>query len=212
MPAGDWLFPAIWLLPAKGVYGGWPMSGEIDLVEVRGNRRLFSGSTNVGSEQMGSTLHFGPSSAFNGWRTAHFAKNEHDPSYSDDFHTYMMIWTPEYLEFRVDNELVGRISVYDGFWKRGNFGSSGLPDPWINGTIAEPFDQEFYIVINLAVGGTNYFSDSFKNEGSGKPWLNTSPTPIRDFLNAKEKWLATWDYNNSDDSHLQVDFVRVWAL
>lgn len=56
MPAGDWLWPAIWLLPQKSVYGTWPRSGEIDMAEARGNRRLFDGNTNVGVEQVGSTL------------------------------------------------------------------------------------------------------------------------------------------------------------
>lgn len=40
LPQGDWLWPAIWMLPegndtsttqGTGVYGGWPASGEIDV-------------------------------------------------------------------------------------------------------------------------------------------------------------------------------------
>ncbi|KXN69864.1 glycoside hydrolase family 16 protein, partial [Conidiobolus coronatus NRRL 28638] len=37
LPRGDWIWPAIWLLPTDHNYGGWPVSGEIDLVESRGN-------------------------------------------------------------------------------------------------------------------------------------------------------------------------------
>lgn len=37
MPTGDWLWPAIWFLPKHNEYGNWPLSGEIDLVESRGN-------------------------------------------------------------------------------------------------------------------------------------------------------------------------------
>ncbi len=44
----------------SSVYGGWPASGEIDLLEQRSNRQLYSGNTNVGVEQAGSTMHFGP--------------------------------------------------------------------------------------------------------------------------------------------------------
>lgn len=58
---GDWLWPAIWMMPRNSVYGGWPRSGEIDLVESRGNRQLYSGNTHVGTQQIGSTMHFGPS-------------------------------------------------------------------------------------------------------------------------------------------------------
>lgn len=31
LPTGDWLWPAIWMLPKNNTYGGWPLSGEIDV-------------------------------------------------------------------------------------------------------------------------------------------------------------------------------------
>jgi beta-glucanase (GH16 family) len=37
MPTGDWLWPAMWMLPRDNVYGPWPLSGEIDMVESRRN-------------------------------------------------------------------------------------------------------------------------------------------------------------------------------
>ena len=37
LPKGDWLWPAIWMLPAHNEYGQWPASGEIDIMESRGN-------------------------------------------------------------------------------------------------------------------------------------------------------------------------------
>ena len=37
LPRGDWLWPAIWMLPVRNDYGPWPMSGEIDIMEARGN-------------------------------------------------------------------------------------------------------------------------------------------------------------------------------
>lgn len=36
-PSGDWLWPAIWMLPVNDTYGPWPKSGEIDIAESRGN-------------------------------------------------------------------------------------------------------------------------------------------------------------------------------
>ena len=37
LPKGDWIWPAIWMLPTDQVYGSWPASGEIDIMESRGN-------------------------------------------------------------------------------------------------------------------------------------------------------------------------------
>ena len=31
IPQGDWLWPAIWMLPENTTYGAWPLSGEIDV-------------------------------------------------------------------------------------------------------------------------------------------------------------------------------------
>ncbi len=35
-PIGQGLWPAIWMMPSEKIYGGWPFSGEIDLMEYRG--------------------------------------------------------------------------------------------------------------------------------------------------------------------------------
>ncbi|KAJ7262548.1 concanavalin A-like lectin/glucanase domain-containing protein [Mycena rebaudengoi] len=37
LPTGDWPWPALWMLPVEDVYGGRPLSGEIDIMEARGN-------------------------------------------------------------------------------------------------------------------------------------------------------------------------------
>lgn len=64
LPAGDWLWPAIWMLPKDNVYGDWPRSGEIDIMESRGNNHTYSqGGNNIAS----STLHFGPDTSNDGW-------------------------------------------------------------------------------------------------------------------------------------------------
>jgi beta-glucanase (GH16 family) len=40
LPRGDWIWPAVWLLPEDDAYGRWPASGEIDMLESRGNRYM----------------------------------------------------------------------------------------------------------------------------------------------------------------------------
>lgn len=56
LPKGDWLWPAIWMMPRDSVYGTWPLSGEIDIMESRGNARGYKGN---GREMYMSTLHWG---------------------------------------------------------------------------------------------------------------------------------------------------------
>jgi beta-glucanase (GH16 family) len=46
------LSTAIWMMPQNNKYGGWPMSGEIDIMESRGNRNLEENGKNIGVEQV----------------------------------------------------------------------------------------------------------------------------------------------------------------
>lgn len=95
MPSGDWLWPAIWFLPKHNSYGSWPSSGEIDLVESRGNRDLMQGGVHIGVEQMTSSLQYGPYPQQNAWKTTHFARNTAQGNgFNKDFHRYQMEWTP----------------------------------------------------------------------------------------------------------------------
>ncbi|XP_055608297.1 beta-1,3-glucan-binding protein-like [Uranotaenia lowii] len=218
LPAGDWLWPALWLLPKLNQYGTWPISGEIDVMESRGNLNYSTPSgVQVGVEQIESTLHFGPTAQSNAWKTSTAAKHtERYNGFNKDFHLYQLEWTPEYMSFSIDGEQ--HLFVDGNFWERGNFEETapGEDNPWKSGGKMAPFDEEFYITMNLAIGGTNgFFPDPpVLNNGKPKPWLNSSPTPVKDFWEAKDEWLPTWklDENNSKEASLQVDYVRVWAL
>lgn len=55
IPRGNWLWPAIWMMPTDSVYGVWPRSGEMDIMEARGNGVDYPGGRNV----FYSTLHWG---------------------------------------------------------------------------------------------------------------------------------------------------------
>jgi hypothetical protein len=67
--------------------------------------------------------------------------------------------------------IIVEIFAGSGFWNRyPKFATSGLANPWVNGSNFAPFDQEFYIIMNLAVGGVNFFSDTYVNAGNPKPW------------------------------------------
>ncbi|CAH1155650.1 unnamed protein product [Phaedon cochleariae] len=211
LPSGDWLWPALWMLPRWNQYSTWPASGEIDIMESRGNKQLTDeAGTNIGTQQVGSTLHWGPNPSYNRYYLTHFSKNI-ESGFDADFHKYQLEWTKNNLTFSIDDERIGTITPpAGGFWEMGGLGDTGLDNPWKRNSKMAPFDQEFYIVFNLAVGGTGYFPDNIKNPG-GKPWKNTSPKAATDFWEGKDQWLPTWDLK-TDNSHLKVDYVKVWAI
>ena len=62
------------------------------------------------------------------------------------------------------------VPINQSFWEFGNWSGRDLDNPWIKGGQNAPFDQEFYLIINLAAGGTNgYFPDNLGN----KTWSNS---------------------------------------
>jgi beta-glucanase (GH16 family) len=60
LPLGDWLWPAIWMMPVNNTYGAWPESGEIDIMESRGNSIQYPLG---GIDTYSSTLHWGITSS-----------------------------------------------------------------------------------------------------------------------------------------------------
>lgn len=161
-------------MPRDNAYGPWPSSGEIDIMESRGNLNLMQNGVNIGPKQVGSTLHFGPGSAYDIYAKTHWTKDNPN-GFNKNFTKYEFVWSPGNFSFRVDDEEVGKMSLpAGGFWELGGFEEMNLENPWRGGGVDAPFDQEFYIIINLAVGGISYFPDDANNPG-GKPWNNKSP-------------------------------------
>lgn len=80
-------------MPAFNAYGTWPSSGEIDIMESRGNRALLQDGVNIGTQEAAATLHYGPYSQLNGWRRAHWIRRN-ETGYDNDFHVYQLEWTP----------------------------------------------------------------------------------------------------------------------
>lgn len=201
------------MLPKWYIYSTWPSSGEIDIMESRGNIHFENyKKEEIGVQQVSSTLHWGPDKNFNKYRLTHFTKTN-KMGFHRDFHRYQLEWTPDHMKFSIDDEPIGSVAPSDkGFWELGKFAKEGIENPW-RGSSSKmaPFDDEFYIIINLAVGSTTFFTDSGKNYPSKKPWLNNSTSPLKDFWESRSQWLPTWHLKNSD-SHLQVDYFRVWAI
>ena len=137
MPAGQGLWPAIWMMPQDNAYGGWPTSGEIDVLETVGqSSTLVQGST-----------HSGPGGQQN-TQTRTLAQSGLTPVgfSTTDFHTYDLQWDkgtaghPATLKWYVDGILY---QTQQGGWTVPGGASS----------TDAPFDKPFYLILNLAVGG-----------------------------------------------------------
>lgn len=129
VPEGKGLWPAIWMMPTnQSLYGGWPRCGEIDIMEVLGDDVTTAYST----------IHYGK--PHNEQQGKCVLKEN---NFAEDFHEYSVEWEPGEMRFLVDDNLV--LTVND--WFSGDVGIDDRPYP-------APFDQTFYVQLNLAVGGT----------------------------------------------------------
>ncbi|KAK9467991.1 concanavalin A-like lectin/glucanase domain-containing protein [Lipomyces arxii] len=214
LPKGDWLWPAIWMMPTDSVYGQWPASGEIDIAESRGNGHTYpQGGNNV----IGSTLHWGPASSLNRYWMTTKQLTMKRTTFSDGFHTFGLEWTKDYIMTYLDGRL--RQAIYhsfetESFWTQGNFPSTydngtTVVDPWPAANNRAPFDQDFYLILNVAVGGTNgWFADG---QGDNKPWINNDRnTAMRSFWDARDTWTKTWGDEYSRG--MVVDSVKMYSL
>ncbi|MBN1542314.1 glycoside hydrolase family 16 protein [candidate division KSB1 bacterium] len=125
LPFGQGIWPAIWMLPTEGKYGGWAASGEIDIMELLGHE----------PNKVYGTLHYGGEWPNNIHSGKAFLLKEND--FSSDFHLFTLEWSPGVFRWYVDGEL---------YQTQTQWYSS-------NGSFPAPFDEFFHLVLNVAVGG-----------------------------------------------------------
>lgn len=123
MPIGQGLWPAFWMLPEDYTYGGWPLSGEIDITEVLGQ------TTN----ETHGTIHYGGKWPFNQYQGSSLDLG--GTALYDNFHVYAVEWKQDTIRWYIDEQLYS-IRAADNL---GTF-------PW-------RFDQEFHLLLNMAIGG-----------------------------------------------------------
>ncbi len=209
LPKGDWLWPALWLMPQDSKYGGWPRSGEIDMCESRGNEDLNCNGVAQGRQLAGSTLHWGPDPGSNGFmKTSWWTVNEEN-DFSSDFHLYRLEWNEDGISSFMDDNYIGGVYPPEGgFWEFGDFNGD---NPWKDGTKMAPFDSDFYFILNVAVGG-NFFPDGCYNANGEKPWHGGNvPGSMKSFWESSRDWIPTWNID-TEDGALQIDYIKVWSL
>jgi beta-glucanase (GH16 family) len=120
---GKGAWPAIWMLPTDWEYGGWPASGEIDIMEHVGYER----------DSVFFTVH---TDAYNHINGTQKSKAVLVADAEEDFHIYALDWTANKCLFYLDDQ-----KVFE-FKKEEKTTSA----QW-------PFDKRFHLILNVAVGG-----------------------------------------------------------
>ena len=134
MPEGRGLWPALWMLPTNNEFGGWPYSGEIDIMEYRGHE----------PKRTSGTIHFSRVAIENGTDPVSdrvFIGEDlvlSNSSFSEEFHIFELIWTDTTLTWLIDGEPYNTIHRSEVEERAEVY----------------PFVKEFYLIFNLAIGGT----------------------------------------------------------
>ena len=153
MPRGDGTWPAFWLLGRNIDQKGWPNSGEIDIVE--GGRDAYTAlGTTHGPHRFGSE----------GITNEGYVNSK---PLSAGWHTYGLIWTTSYFEWTVDGQPYFKLTKSEMV---NNYGET-----WTG-----VFDQPFFMIINLAMGGW---------------FVGGSPDPNITTASMKIDWIRYHSYN-----------------
>jgi beta-glucanase (GH16 family) len=195
MPIGQGMWPAFWMLPSGSPYGGWAAGGEIDIVEYIGSR----------PDLILGTIHYGGPWPWNVYSTSRYFLP--GGSFHDDFHVFAIEWELGEIRWYVDGTL---------FAVRTRWYSTGGPYP-------APFDVDFHLLLNLAVGGNlpgppnaatefpqEYVIDYVRVYQGPPPVEITSPAP-GDVLTPWDDLTITASV--ADDSSVQVvEFLQGSAV
>lgn len=130
LPTGNGIWPALWMLPEDSVYGAWAASGEIDVMEAKGR---LPGTTS-------GAVHFGGQWPVNRYLAGEYYFPE-GQTFANDYHVYTLIWEEDNFKWYVDGKFFFKVT-------RDQWYSVAAPN-----NPNAPFDQPFYIIMNLAVGG-----------------------------------------------------------
>lgn len=125
LPSGAGTWPAFWMLPTDPSIG-WPMSGEIDIMEATGQADMIAFGT----------IHYGQAWPNNEFSSSRILKQP--DAWSDDFHTYAVEWESGELRWYIDDILYATKTPADlsnpAYWTFDNY--------------------DYHFLLNLAVGGS----------------------------------------------------------
>ena len=205
VPSGMGYLPAFWLMPTdENLYGQWPRCGEIDAMEVMGQE----------TDKVYGSLHYGnPKSDSQG------TKKLTDGDFSEEYHVFAVEWEPGSMKWYVD----GMLYHEEHDWYTATVGQGTVTYP-------APFDQQFYVILNLAIGGewvgypdenTTYEDQAFEidyvrvfqkdeyDENVERP--EQAPVVLRD-ADATGNYIINGDFSVNEALDDEEDWVLLTAL
>lgn len=123
---GNGLWPAYWML---GTIGVWPGRGEIDIMEAGNAGAIADG---VANRRLGAAVHWD----YNGSQADYAHDHNSASDLHNDFHTYKMTWDAQFIRITIDDQPYFEFAISD-----------------IEGGSLHEFHQQYYLLLNLAVGG-----------------------------------------------------------
>lgn len=142
LPPGQGTWPAFWMMPSSNKYGRWPLSGEIDIMEAVNLGTPCDECVGGNENRTSGALHFGDIPPDN---TYLFLKTEETgpKSPADEWRTYSLEWSEDQMQWLVDGRVFMRVN--NDSWR--------TAAPNAHDRLGAPFDQPFFLMLNLAVGG-----------------------------------------------------------
>lgn len=136
LPKGAGAFPAFWTLgndftldglvaSDQGV--GWPMCGEIDIMELIGENPDMPGTSD---RTVHGTIHNGLTEDGDKAQTNTYSLPE-GQTFNNEYHTFSIIWNPDTIQWYVDDNLYSTVYITD----------------------LDYFHKPHYLLLNLAAGG-----------------------------------------------------------
>lgn len=135
VPEGTGLWPAIWMLPYDGTT--WPSGGEIDLMEAKGRSYPIDGSPDQ-SNLVSSAVHFGTQWPDNKYIVGEFYSSNEN-TFQNYFHSVTLIFQEDKIDFYIDSETTPHLSIDPTLYPLNQYNY--------------PFNRQYYLIINVAVGG-----------------------------------------------------------
>ena len=173
LPIANGLWPAFWMMPQETVageatiYGGWAASGEIDIMEARGRQ----------PDRTNGAIHFGGNWPNNVFTAGYYHFPVMEPAHTiRDFNTFAIEWEPGEIRWYVNDTMYMRQNRWHtrGAGQQADF------------TYPAPFDQEFHILLNMAMGGVF------------DPGATLNPADFADGgLNKYVQYVRIWHQNES---------------